>query len=132
MDPRGRAAFALVILAQAAHSVEEYRFRLYDVFAPARFVSSLFSSNLRVGFAIANAGIVLGGLWCYWARVRTAHPSARAFAWFWAWLELANGVGHVLLAIALGGYFPGLGTAPLLIATALYLGARLTRTGCPA
>ena len=41
----------MLILAQAAHSTEEYVFRLFDVFAPARFVSSLVSDNLAVGFA---------------------------------------------------------------------------------
>lgn len=131
MDSRGRLAFALVIGAQAAHSIEEYVFRLYDVFAPARFVSGLFSSNLAVGFVVANAGIVLAGLWSYLARVRTSNAGARAFAWFWACLELANGFGHVLLAIGQRGYFPGLGTAPLLIATSAYLGSRLIRTGEP-
>jgi hypothetical protein len=34
----GRSAFLALILAQAAHSVEQYAFRLYDVLAPARYV----------------------------------------------------------------------------------------------
>lgn len=127
MDSRGRTAFAILIGAQAAHSVEEYVFHLYDVFTPARAVSSVFSSDLATGFAIANAGIVLFGLWCYAARVRPSHPSDRAFAWFWAVLELANGVGHTMLAALAGGYFPGVGTAPILIGVSLYLGRRLSR-----
>jgi Protein of unknown function with HXXEE motif len=118
-----RRAFALVIAAQAAHSVEEYAMRLFDVFAPARAVSSVFGAgDLARGFAIANALIVLFGVWCYVFRVRTGHPSARGYAWFWCGLELANGVGHLLLAAAAGGYFPGAGTAPLLLASAAYLG----------
>jgi hypothetical protein len=125
MDARSRAAFALVVLAQGAHSVEEYVYRLFDVFGPARFVSGLFTSNLPLGFAVANIGIVLFGVWCYLARVRSCHPSARGCAWFWTCLELANGVGHVILAVGQGGYFPGVGTAPLLIVTSAYLGWRL-------
>lgn len=121
MDRRRQRAFALVILAQAAHSVEEYVFQLYEVFAPARWVSGLFSANASVGFAIANAAIVLFGIWCYWARVRPGHPSARGYAWFWACLELANGVGHLSFAALRGTYFPGVGTAPLLIAASGYL-----------
>lgn len=122
-----KRAFLAVILAQAAHSVEEYVFRLYDVLAPARFVAGLFSSDLARGFAIANALIVAFGVWCYAARVRVGAPSARAFAWFWALLELGNGIGHTAFAIAAGGYFPGVGTAPLLVATGAYLAIRLAR-----
>ncbi len=129
MDRRSRAAFGLLILAQAAHSVEEYVYRLFDVFGPARFISSLFSSNIAIGFAIANVGIVLFGVWCYLGRVRAPHQSARGFAWFWTCLEFANGLGHVVLSVRSGGYFPGLGTAPLLIVASSYLGGRLIRLG---
>ena len=131
MDARSRAAFALVVLAQAAHSVEEYVYRLFDVFGPARFVSGLFTDNLPLGFAVANIAIVLFGVWCYVARVRPYHPSARGYAWFWTCLELANGVGHVFLAVRQGGYFPGVGTAPLLIVTSSYLGGRLMTSRAP-
>jgi hypothetical protein len=129
MDPRSRTAFGFLIAAQAAHSIEEYAFRLFDVFAPARSVSALVSSNIAMGFAFVNMGIVVFGLWCYLARVRTAHSSARAYAWFWTCLEFGNGIGHVILAVVQGGYFPGVGTAPLLIAVSSYLGAGLTRQG---
>ena len=127
MDARGRKMFALLIAAQAAHSVEECVFRLFDVFAPARFVSGLFGSDPATGFAIANLGLVLFGVWCYLARVRTPHSSERAYAWSWACLEFANGIGHVMLAAMNGGYFPGVGTAPLLIAAASYLSDSLLR-----
>ena len=53
MGSRGRTAFLALIAAQAAHSTEECVFRLYDVFAPARFISGLFSSDLARGFASA-------------------------------------------------------------------------------
>jgi len=129
MDSRSRSAFLLLIGAQAAHSIEEYVYRLFDVFGPARFVSNLFSSDAATGFIIANFGIVLFGLWCYLARVRTPHPGEQAYAWFWACLELANGVGHFVLSGARGGYFPGVGTAPLLIGSSAYLGTRLMRLG---
>lgn len=128
MDPRGRGAFLVLIVVQAAHSIEEYVFRLFDVFAPARFVSGLFSRDLALGFAIANAALVLFGAWCYLARVRPGHPAARALAWFWALLELGNGAGHLLLAVSRGAYFPGAATAPLLLGASLYLAARLLAT----
>lgn len=127
MDARSRLAFLILVLAQAAHSVEEYVFRLYDVFEPARLVSSLFSDDVRTGFAIANTGIVAFGVWCYIARVRTGHPSARVLAWLWVIVEAANGTGHILIATARGQYFPGVYTAPALLVVSVMLGIRLSR-----
>jgi hypothetical protein len=126
---QGRAAqlFALLILAQAAHSVEEYSFRLYDVLAPARFLSSLVSRDLATGFALVNVAIVSFGAWCYLARVRPKHRAWRTWAWFWFYVEGINGANHILFALFQGGYFPGLWTAPLLLALAGALGFTLTR-----
>jgi hypothetical protein len=119
--------FLCLILSQAAHSIEECRFRLYDVLAPARVVSRLVSSNPAFGFAVANVALVLFGLWCYVARVRTRHPSSRNWAWFWTVLETVNGANHLILAVASRGYFPGTGTAPLLLVFSLWLGVTLYR-----
>ena len=121
MTPRARSVFLALIVAQAVHSVEEFRYRLYDVFAPAGFVSTLVSSDPRRGFAIANLALVLFGVWCYVARVRPNHRSAAAFAWGWAVLELVNGLGHITFTIERGGYFPGVVTAPFLLMIAAYL-----------
>ena len=114
-----RTIFLALILAQAVHSVEEYGFRLYDVLAPARYVSSLFGVDRQIGFVIANCALVLFGLWCWYARVRVGR--GRSLAWFWALLETANGCAHLALAAMAGGYFPGLATAPLLIGLGLWL-----------
>ncbi len=122
-------AFLFLVLAQVAHSVEEYLFRLYAVFLPARLVSRIFSSDLRTGFLIVNAGVCVFGFWCYFLRVRPGHRSARNWIWPWAIVEFGNGVGHVVFATMRGSYFPGLLTAPILIATSIYLAAQLVRTG---
>jgi hypothetical protein len=45
----------------------------------------------------------------------------------WPLIEIANGFGHIALASAADGYFPGLYTAPLLIAAGLWLIACLVR-----
>src|SRR5216683_1879357 len=50
------------ILAQGAHSIEEYVTKLYEVFAPGRFVSSLVSNDLALGFLVVNAALVTFGL----------------------------------------------------------------------
>ena len=128
---RAKYLFALLIVAQAAHSVEEYTFRLYDVLAPARFISGLVSSNLARGFVIGNIALVSVGVWCYVARVRPERPSSSAWMWGWVLLEAGNGTGHLLFALSRGGYFPGVGTAPLLLGLAIALGATLARTGEP-
>jgi hypothetical protein len=131
MSRHRRLAFLALVCAQAAHSIEEYIFRLFDVFAPARFVSGLVSTNPGVGFAVANAALVLFGLWCYFARVRPGHPSGLVFAWFWTVLELANGIGHSVLALSGGGYFPGVATAPVLLGVSAYLAFRLSTPSRP-
>lgn len=126
---RGRACsrftsarlFGALVVAQAAHSVEEILFRLYDVFAPARAVSLLVSDSPTVGFVVLNASIVAFGLWCYLTRIRVWRPSSARRAWPWAVVELANGTMHIGMASVRGAYFPGVVTAPLLI----WLAARL-------
>jgi Protein of unknown function with HXXEE motif len=122
-----RNIFLALILVQAAHSVEEYVFRLYDVLAPARYVSGLFGVDPQIGFGIVNVALVSFGLWCWAARVRPGRGSARGLAWFWAAIETANGCAHVALAAMAGGYFPGLATAPLLIGLGLWLALGLRR-----
>jgi len=101
--------------------------KLYEVFAPARFVSGLVSDDLSTGFLIVNAALVAFGIWCYVSPVRSGWPSARGLAWFWVVLELGNGVGHLVLAAFRGGYFPGVATAPLLILAAIGLGVLMLR-----
>jgi hypothetical protein len=129
MDTRSQYIFLALILAQAAHSIEEYAFGLYNVFAPARLISGLFGADLARGFLIANAALLLFGLWCYTARVRAGHRSGVAWAWFWACLECGNGISHPVVALTRGAYFPGVATAPVLLSLSVYLGARLWRVG---
>jgi hypothetical protein len=120
-----------LVIAQAAHSIEEYRFRIFEVFGPARFVSGLVSNNLATGFIVINVSFVIFGIWC---AMRPEHRVVRGVAWFWTLLEFANGAGHCLVAASQRGYFPGVATAPLLIGTSSYLAVRLlgTHLGVPA
>ena len=119
--------FFSLILAQAAHSIEEYVARLYEVFAPARFVSSLVSQDLALGFLVVNAALVTFGLWCWAIPVRSGWQVARGLMWFWTILEIGNGVGHSALALSREGYFPGVATAPLLLLFAGWLAVLQTR-----
>jgi hypothetical protein len=126
MNLQSRRGFLALIVVQTAHSIEECVFRLFDVFAPARLISGLLTDNLALGFALANAGLVAFGLWCYFARVQPNRESGRAFAWGWTALEFGNGTGHVALAVSQGSYFPGVATAPLLLGVSTYLALNLS------
>jgi hypothetical protein len=121
MGRRTQLVFLCLILVQAAHSVEEYAAKLYDVLAPARFISSLFSHDLAHGFLIANLILVSFGLWCWAVPVRAGWPAASGLVWFWTLLEIGNGIGHTFFAVSRGGYFPGIATAPLLLSIAGWL-----------
>lgn len=128
VERRTQLVFLCLILAQAAHSVEEYLTKLYAVFAPARFVSGLISSDLALGFVIANTVLVAFGLWCWAVPVRSGWRAARGLAWFWIILEFGNGVSHSFFALRERGYFPGVITAPLLLLFALWLAVLQTRS----
>jgi uncharacterized membrane protein HdeD (DUF308 family) len=116
---------------QAAHSVEEYLGRLYEVFPPARLVSSLVSQDLRRGFIIANVALVSFGLWCFLWPIRRRWRIAMSIGWFWAGIESINGVVHPLWSLIEGRYTPGTITAPFLLILALYLARQLRAEQSP-
>ncbi len=122
---RFQASFLALVGTQAAHSVEEYIGRLYDVFPPARLVSSLISENLERGFLFFNVALVAFGVWCFLWPVRKHWPAVVPLAWLWVGIELVNGVGHPLWSLRQLRYTPGVATAPVLLLLALYLGRQL-------
>jgi hypothetical protein len=126
---RFQLSFLALVATQAAHSVEEYVGRLYEVFPPARAVSGLISQDPERGFIIANAALITFGLWCFIWPVRRQWPLAIPLAWFWVVIELINGVGHPLWTFAQQKYTPGVATAPLLLCLALYLARQLLHAG---
>lgn len=119
------SAFGALVLGQCAHSTEEYVGRLWESFPPARFVSGLISEDVERGFLLANVGLVAFGFWCWLWPVRRAWPAAVPLAWAWVTLEVINGIGHSLWTLRQRGYTPGVGTAPVLLALALYLARQL-------
>ena len=118
---RFQYAFGLLILAQAAHSVEEYVGRLWESFPPARLLTGLFSENRERAFLALNVALVAFGFWCFIWPVRRGWPSAALFAWIWVVIELINGIGHPLWALRVGGYAPGVVTAPALLVLAIWV-----------
>jgi uncharacterized membrane protein HdeD (DUF308 family) len=124
---RFQVAFGALVLTQAAHSVEEYYGRLWESFPPARFLTGAISPDPERGFLIINVSLVAFGIWCFFWPVRRGWPSAVLFAWIWVVLPLINGIGHPLWSLRQRSYTPGLATAPILLALAVYLAFNLRR-----
>ena len=122
---RFQNAFGALLLAQCAHSAEEYVGRLWESFPPARFVSGLLSEDLERGFLVANVSLLAFGLWCWLWPVRRGWLAALPLAWAWVTLEAINGIGHLLWTLRQGGYTPGVGTAPVLLILAINLARQL-------
>jgi hypothetical protein len=124
---RFQAVFGALVLAQAAHSMEEYVGRLWEAFPPARFLSGLISTDLERGFVIINVTLVTFGLWCFFWPVRRGSPSAVPLALVWVIVEVINGIGHPLWTLRQGAYTPGVATAPVLLVLAVYLALQIAR-----
>lgn len=120
-------SFLALVGAQAAHSIEEYLGRLWEVFPPAKFLTGLVSDDLERGFVIINVSLFLFGVACWLGPVRHRWPVRSALIGFWLAIELVNGVGHPLWTLAQGGYTPGVATAPLLLVAALVVLRDFTR-----
>jgi hypothetical protein len=113
------------VLAQAAHSVEEYLGRLWETFPPAAFLTALIASDREMGFLVINVALVSFGLWCLLVPVRRGWKASGGLMWFWIILESINGIGHPVWSLARQQYTPGALTAPLLLVLALYLAFEL-------
>jgi hypothetical protein len=121
-------AFAALVAAQTAHSIEEYAGRLWESFPPAAFLTGLISSDHELGFVLINCSLVAFGVWCLFWPVRRNWPAAPGFLWFWIAIETINGIGHPVWSLRQGAYTPGVATAPILLGLALYLSSLLRRT----
>jgi len=116
-----RTVFGLLIATQAAHSLEEYLGRLWEVFPPAAFLTGLVSSNREAAFIVLNIVLVGFGVWCFLWPVSRRWPSAPRFVAIWTTVEIINGLGHPLWSLLQGRYTPGVATAPILLLLALTL-----------
>jgi len=115
-----RNTFLFIAITQGLHSIEEYFGKLWDVYPPATFVCGLVSSNLENGFIIINVSLFIV-LMLIWFATFSKNSSIKGLLWFWAIMELINGIGHSIWAVAESSYTPGLVTAPILILLAIVL-----------
>lgn len=125
-------AYWLLGLAQAAHSMEEMRMRLYDFFwvATGRLHDVFpWVTQLRMSaqtFALLNMtfiALLLGSV----PAVRARHPVALGLAGVAGTVEVLNGIGHTAGAIWFRGYVPGVATAPFLFVTGVLVLRELWR-----
>ena len=129
MPSRINLAFGALLLAQAAHSVEEYVGRFWESFPPARFLTGLVSQDREWSFVALTILLLAFGAWCLIWPVRRGWPSALYLLWGWVVVEAINGIVHPLWSLREGGYTPGVATAPVLLALAIYLGCQLRNPG---
>ena len=125
MATRFELAFGGLLLAQAAHSAEEYVGRLWESFPPAHLLTGLLSQDREWSFLALTMLLMTFGLWCLIWPVRRRWPSAVYLGWAWVMVEVINGIVHPLWTLREARYTPGVATAPLLLALAVYLGYQL-------
>ena len=121
MERKTTNIFLILVLLQGTHSIEEYVGHIWEVFAPARYLTGLISNNHELAFMVINIGFIVFGIFC-WLFIKSKNSAMSAIIiWFWIIIELINGFGHILNAIFHREYTPGLITAPLILITALFL-----------
>jgi len=129
MEPRQvLPAYLLAVCAQSMHLVEEYRAGFYLEFPPILGAAPWSAT----AFLIFNVTwLVVFGL----VALGVAHrwrPAAVGALFLALGGGVLNGLAHVALAIRVGGYFPGLYTAPVVFVAGTYLALRvLRRSGDP-
>jgi len=119
---RLRLFYLGAIACQAAHFAEELSSGFY-----VRFPEQLGLTSWPEGAFV--------GLNVFWLVVWVVSLSGLSHsfrlavfpAWFLALAGVANGIAHPLLALRVGGYFPGLLTAPLVGVAGLFLIRELRR-----
>jgi hypothetical protein len=115
---------ALAVATQAAHFAEEWATTFYERF-PVLLGLEPWSAALWVWFNFSWIGIWGFALLAIGLRLRWR--GALFPVWFLAVGCAVNGVAHPLLAVAAGGYFPGLWTSPVAGLVGVLLLGRLGR-----
>jgi hypothetical protein len=115
--------FSVAVLVQCIHLIEEYRAGFYRAF-PAIMGSTawsarqflLFNSVWLAVFILAGVGLTQGWRPAYLIALFLALGGG-----------IRNGLGHILLSIRAGGYFPGIYTAPFVLLAGALLAFQLYR-----
>ncbi|MDJ0698438.1 MAG: HXXEE domain-containing protein [Woeseiaceae bacterium] len=105
---------------QSAHFIEEWATGFHVRF-PALFGLDPMPLSVFVTFNLTWIAIWISSI----PLLRVARRPAFFAAWFLAIAGMLNGLAHPLMAVASGGYFPGLITSPFIGVASLYLWRRL-------
>ena len=112
--------FALLVVLQACHFVEEYATGFHERFPPVLGLAP-WPAGFFVAFNLLWLAVWGGAL----LAMRAGYRAAFFPAWFLALAGMANGVAHPLLAVQARAYFPGLVTSPLVGLVGVVLWRRL-------
>ncbi|MDH4048936.1 MAG: HXXEE domain-containing protein [Gammaproteobacteria bacterium] len=116
-------ALAVAVAIQAAHFGEELATGFHVKF-PALFGLPPMSPTFFIIFNLTWIAIWVAAI----PGLRLAQPAAYFAAWFLAIAGIINGIGHPILAIVTGGYFPGLVTSPFIGIAGVWLWRRMYAT----
>jgi hypothetical protein len=121
MDSRLRLTFLALIVMQAIHSVEEFIFGFYERFPPMKFVYQDAPNLAKPAFVVFNALLIFTGLFCFYHWVRPARKGAKLVVWVSITIESFNVMAHVVWAILVREYNPGLVSGILFVPIVAYL-----------
>ena len=119
-------ALALAVGAQSIHFAEEAATGFHEQF-PALLGLAGMPLSFFVIFNLAWLGIWVASV----PGLRSARGAAFFAAWFLSIAGMINLIAHPLLAIAAGGYFPGLLSSPFIGGASVWLWSRLRRATRP-
>ena len=114
--------FALTIGIQGLHFTEEVATGFHERFGPL-FGLPAMPLSLFMGFNLPWLALWIVSV----PGLRSARTPAFFVAWFLSIAGMLNGIAHPLLAIAAGGYFPGLFSSPFIGGAGVWLWLRLRR-----
>jgi hypothetical protein len=115
---RRRAARVLAFAAaiQGLHFAEEGLTGFHEALGPLLGLPPM-SPSFFVTFNVGWLGIWIASV----PGLLSARRPAFFAAWFLAIAGMVNGVAHPLLAVAAGGYFPGVVSAPFIAIASIWL-----------
>ena len=123
---RVRRVAAMTIVLQCAHFTEEWYSGFHRRF-PEMLGLVPWSNTF---FAFFN--LIWIAIWCLCAAFLRNQPRVLSFPlWFLAIASFLNGIGHPVLSIVSGGYFPGLWSSPFVGAAGFLLFRALSRLTAP-
>jgi hypothetical protein len=119
--------YSAAVLAQCAHLTEEYRTGFYRLFPPI-LGSDIWSANQFLIFNMVWLAVfVFAGI----GLARGWRPAAVVAFFLALGGGIGNGLGHLVLVVRAGGYFPGAYTAPLVFLAGSMLAFQLLRRPGP-